>query len=94
MFIIKKRYFLQQAGMTINFDLKRVSWLGRYIFMKNVDKMVDPKELHNELMGKNEEERAKLKTGLDQFLSQIQGADYKAINTDEIARQQKHLTKL
>ena len=89
--IIVGRDILNKAGMILDFDKNRMTWLGRNVFMKTQDEMISPTLLSAYL----EEDDDELHEGnfYENYATNIDPADYKEYDPEAIAKEQTHLTK-
>ena len=83
--LILGRYFFGPAGITLDFLSHTMKWCSRTVSMKN------PSSSNAQMYGDSFEHFDW--DEIDSFASQILQADYKSADTDEVAREQTHLTK-
>ena len=83
--LILGRYFLGTAGITHDFLSHTMKWCNCTVSMK------DPSSTNAQIYGEFFEQF--YWDEIDSFESQILQADYKPADTDEVAREQTHLTK-
>lgn len=89
--IILGRDFCRKAGIQIDFKDNIIKWMNKTIIMKTPNEMQSTTEQYNMLTNNSDDELEELIE--ENYAISIDDADYRAVDVQDVANAQKHLTK-